>query len=236
MASVRSGAGRSLLFPPSPAAVQAPLRRCGLAGTPGGGAQGACAGAMGCRDPAAPANPDGAPGMRQFPDPRRRLHLPPPPAASLSPPSACACAAGPRLRASGVRARASGTAPETLAQMPSRRTWSAAARARDARGLRAASSQRFYFDARAAAHVLQHDATAGRTERRSTRPMIRAGRLFLVPALSVLLLLIPVVGAPLMLIAIGVWYIRNQKKIHLFFSGRLYQQEEYSDDVLDSSR
>ena len=76
---------------------------------------------------------------------------------------------------------------------------------------------------------------AGRTGR-GPLPMIRAGRLFLAPAMSVFLLLIPVVGAPLMLIAIGVWYIRNQKKIHLFFSGRLYQQEEYSDDVLDSSR
>lgn len=63
--------------------------------------------------------------------------------------------------------------------------------------------------------------------------MIRARRLFLVPALSCALLLIPAAGIPLFLLAVGIWYLRNQEGIHAYFLGKSHRMDEYSEEGLE---
>jgi len=63
--------------------------------------------------------------------------------------------------------------------------------------------------------------------------MIKARSLFLVPSLSMFLILIPM-GFVLTLIILCWWYIRNQEKIHLYFRGINYTRNETSDEELES--
>jgi len=59
--------------------------------------------------------------------------------------------------------------------------------------------------------------------------MIRARRLFLVPALTAFLCLIPVVGVFMWIFVILGWYMKNKEKIHAYFRGYTYEKEEYAD-------
>jgi len=60
--------------------------------------------------------------------------------------------------------------------------------------------------------------------------MIRARRLFLIPAISLILLFVPAAGIPLYLLVLGIWYIRNQEDIHAYFVGKSYRKDEYSEE------
>ena len=53
--------------------------------------------------------------------------------------------------------------------------------------------------------------------------MIKAGRLFLVPMLSMFLLFIPYVGVLLTMFVLYIWYSRNTKTIHSYFRGHNYE-------------
>ena len=67
--------------------------------------------------------------------------------------------------------------------------------------------------------------------------MIKARRLFLVPSLSILFLSwIPVIGVCLVIVICLHWYIKNQNKIHLYFKGVNYEQNETSEEELESLR
>ena len=62
--------------------------------------------------------------------------------------------------------------------------------------------------------------------------MIRARRLFLLPSLSMFLLLIPFgwLGTACILYY---WYMTNQKDIHLYFRGVNYNQDEINEKELE---
>ncbi len=62
--------------------------------------------------------------------------------------------------------------------------------------------------------------------------MISANRLFLVPAISAFLLLIPVIGVFAWLFIILYWYNKNNLEIHRFFKGQNYEQNETSENTL----
>ncbi len=62
--------------------------------------------------------------------------------------------------------------------------------------------------------------------------MINANRLFLVPAISAVLVLVPVIGVFVWLFIILWWYDKNKLKIHRFFKGQNYEQDELSKNSL----
>ncbi len=62
--------------------------------------------------------------------------------------------------------------------------------------------------------------------------MISANRLFLVPAISAFLVLIPVIGVFAWLFIILYWYNKNNLEIHRFFKGQNYEQNETSENTL----
>jgi len=67
--------------------------------------------------------------------------------------------------------------------------------------------------------------------------MIKARRLFLSPVISILFVSwIPVVGIPLCLIFIIIWYLRNQTMIHDYFKGLRYEQKDISKETIELSR
>lgn len=63
--------------------------------------------------------------------------------------------------------------------------------------------------------------------------MISPNRLFLVPALSAFLILIPIIGVFIWIIICCNWYIKNQTDIHNYFKGINYKQNEISESVID---
>jgi len=63
--------------------------------------------------------------------------------------------------------------------------------------------------------------------------MIKARKLFLIPSLSALLLIIPFLGIPLYIIVCIAWYLRNKNNIHLYFQGINYDQNEIKDKELE---
>ena len=63
--------------------------------------------------------------------------------------------------------------------------------------------------------------------------MINTNRLFLVPAISAFLVLIPVIGVFIWLLIIIRWYNKNNLEIHRFFRGQNYEQNEVSKDTLE---
>lgn len=67
--------------------------------------------------------------------------------------------------------------------------------------------------------------------------MIKAHRLFLSPILAIFLTSwIPIIGIPLCIIWIAVWYINNQKEIHNYFRGINYKQNELSKEELEKDK
>jgi hypothetical protein len=62
--------------------------------------------------------------------------------------------------------------------------------------------------------------------------MINANRLFLVPAISAFLVLIPVIGIFAWLFIVLYWYDKNKLEIHRFFQGQNYEQNELSENSL----
>jgi hypothetical protein len=68
------------------------------------------------------------------------------------------------------------------------------------------------------------------------KKMIKARRLFLVPSLSMFLILIPFIGIFLTGVICYIWYVKNQEQIHSYFRGQNYEQNETSDEELESLR
>ena len=66
--------------------------------------------------------------------------------------------------------------------------------------------------------------------------MIKARKLFLVPSLSMFLILIPFIGIFLTALVCYIWYINNQSDIHLYFRGIEYRENETSKEELESLR
>lgn len=62
--------------------------------------------------------------------------------------------------------------------------------------------------------------------------MINANRLFLVPAISAFLVLVPIIGLFVWLFIILWWYDKNKLEIHRFFQGQNYEQDELSENTL----
>ena len=62
--------------------------------------------------------------------------------------------------------------------------------------------------------------------------MISANRLFLAPAISAFLVLIPVIGVFIWFFIIICWYNKNNLEIHRFFKGQNYEQNEVSENTL----
>jgi len=62
--------------------------------------------------------------------------------------------------------------------------------------------------------------------------MISANRLFFVPAISVFLVLIPVIGIFAWLFIVLYWYNKNNLEINRFFKGQNYEQNEASENTL----
>ena len=63
--------------------------------------------------------------------------------------------------------------------------------------------------------------------------MIKVSRLFLVPAISAFLVLIPVIGIFAWLFIVLYWYNKNNLEIHRFFKGQNYEQDEASENTLE---
>jgi len=63
--------------------------------------------------------------------------------------------------------------------------------------------------------------------------MINTNRLFLVPAISAFLVLIPVIGVFIWFFIIICWYNKNNLEIHRFFKGQNYEQNEASENTLE---
>lgn len=63
--------------------------------------------------------------------------------------------------------------------------------------------------------------------------MITTNRLFLVPAISSILILVPIIGIGLWLLIVFVWYIQNQGDVYLYLKGQNYRQNEASNKVID---
>ena len=66
--------------------------------------------------------------------------------------------------------------------------------------------------------------------------MIKARKLFFVPSLSMFLILIPFIGIFLTAFVCYIWYVKNQEQIHSYFRGQNYEQNETSDEELESLR
>lgn len=64
------------------------------------------------------------------------------------------------------------------------------------------------------------------------KKMINVNRLFLVPAVTAFLVLIPVIGVFAWLFVILHWYDKNHLDIHRFFQGQNYNQNEISKNTL----
>ncbi len=62
--------------------------------------------------------------------------------------------------------------------------------------------------------------------------MIKASRLFFVPSVSAVLVLIPVIGVFAWFFIIICWYNKNNLEIHKFFKGQNYEQNESSENTL----
>ena len=62
--------------------------------------------------------------------------------------------------------------------------------------------------------------------------MISAHRLFFVPAISAVLVLIPIIGVLVWLFIIIYWYDKNNLEINRFFKGQNYEQNELSKNSL----
>ena len=62
--------------------------------------------------------------------------------------------------------------------------------------------------------------------------MINTNRLFLVPAISAFLVLVPVIGVFIWIFIILWWYDKNKLEIHRFFRGQNYVQNEVSENTL----
>ena len=62
--------------------------------------------------------------------------------------------------------------------------------------------------------------------------MINTNRLFLVPAISAFLVLIPVIGVFVWFFIIICWCNKNNLEIHRFFKGQNYEQNEASENTL----
>jgi len=65
--------------------------------------------------------------------------------------------------------------------------------------------------------------------------MIKASRLFLTPALSMFLIIIPY-GIILTFIILLFWYSRNQADIHAYFRGKEYRMDELSQIELEKDK
>ena len=63
--------------------------------------------------------------------------------------------------------------------------------------------------------------------------MIRATRLFLVPAVSAVLLLIPIIGWMAYAGIVYVWYCKNSETLKEYFQGRQFKKKETSDEELE---
>lgn len=63
--------------------------------------------------------------------------------------------------------------------------------------------------------------------------MVSTLRLFLVPAISAVILLIPIIGIFLYVLIVYRWYTRNQDDANAFFRGHSYRKKEYSKDILE---
>lgn len=63
--------------------------------------------------------------------------------------------------------------------------------------------------------------------------MIRASRLFFIPATSAFFVLIPIVGVFIWFFIIIYWYDKNNLEICRFFRGQNYLQNEVTDDTLE---
>ena len=63
--------------------------------------------------------------------------------------------------------------------------------------------------------------------------MINPNRLFLVPALSSILILIPVAGLLLWLSICLIWYSHNKNDVNAYIQGRNYRQNETSKENLE---
>ena len=65
--------------------------------------------------------------------------------------------------------------------------------------------------------------------------MIKASKLFLVPSLSMFLIIIPY-GVILTFIILLFWYSRNQEDIHAYFRGKEYRINELSQMELEKDK
>ncbi len=63
------------------------------------------------------------------------------------------------------------------------------------------------------------------------RKMINANKLFFVPAISVFLVLIPIIGVFVWFLIILYWYNKNDLEINRFFQGKNYEQNEVSENT-----
>jgi len=66
--------------------------------------------------------------------------------------------------------------------------------------------------------------------------MIRARRLFLVPALSMFFLMIPIIGIVITMLTLWMWYFRNESEIKLYFKGYKYRLNEMSKEEIDNDK
>jgi len=67
--------------------------------------------------------------------------------------------------------------------------------------------------------------------------MIKARRLFLAPVIAVLFTSwIPIIGIPICIIWIIVWYLKKQSQIHNYFRGINYEQNELSKEELEKDK
>lgn len=66
--------------------------------------------------------------------------------------------------------------------------------------------------------------------------MIRARRLFLVPALSMFFLMIPFIGIVLTMLTLFMWYFRNESEIKLYFKGYKYRLNEVSPEEIEKDK
>lgn len=62
--------------------------------------------------------------------------------------------------------------------------------------------------------------------------MIKASRLFFVPSVSAVLVLVPVIGVFVWLFVIICWYNKNNLEINRFIKGQNYEQNELSEKSL----
>lgn len=67
--------------------------------------------------------------------------------------------------------------------------------------------------------------------------MIKARRLFLAPVLAILLTSWwPIMGIPVCIMLIAIWYIKKQSQIHSYFKGINYEQDELSKEEREKDK